>query len=839
MTVGLPGLMRDRDAGRHWLSWRYVLVAELLFFLAFAAWAWVRVHDPAANHTEQPMDLMFMNSIWASPAYPPHDAWLSGYAISYYYLGYWMLTTLGRLAGQPPQIAYNVGQASWFGLLLLGSFGVVYNLAARRGPDEDGDSGDGSGDNDGDADPPVHALLGGLLGALAVGVSGNMQVILEWLHANGVDMTGPANWFRVANFPPGPPGVGSWFIDSGWWWWRSSRVIEDLDLLGRHIEVIDEFPIFSYILGDNHPHVLAMPFAILVIGLALNLFYQPRVQAMACSFLTRLRGLFPLGWGGLLLATLATGALVFLNTWDFPPYWLLMMAVAFVVVWRGRATDDGRPTTDDEGPTTDDGRPTTDDEGPTTGDGRPTTGDGRPTTGDEGPTTGDEGRTTEDEGRTTNDERGGESEEIGERGSGAFWGALGTAVAVGAIIVLGAVVIYLPYFLTAQSQAGGFAPNLFNPTRLPQFLLMFAPAILAILALLGLGWRLGRPGLGKLAAAALVIFGAPIAFLTTSALLATRTGTGQALLSRMVLPEGASEYMPFIIERWTGRPFTFLLVGALLTGVVVLVWQILAEYRHTGAPVLFALLLAGIGLLLVYAPEFVYLRDNFGTRMNTVFKFYYQAWLLFGLSGAYAISQALRAVNWRRGASGLLTAAPAALALLLILGGLIFPVAGAYSKTGGFASENPTFDATAYIRQQSPNEAAAIDWVQANTAPGAVVLEGKGASYRADTARVSAATGRQTLLGWDGHESQWRGEAYGEMAAGRPEAIDLIYRSGSPIQVDEALAAWGIDYVYLGPAERGQYGVSPAREEMLAQLMEVVFQAGDVRVYQRRGVGAR
>jgi len=149
VAVGLPGLMRDRDAGRHWLSWRYVLVAELLFFLAFAAWAWVRVHDPAANHTEQPMDLMFMNSIWASPAYPPHDAWLSGYAISYYYLGYWMLTTLGRLTGQPPQIAYNVGQASWFGLLLLGSFGVVYNLAARQGPDEDGDSGNGSGDNDG------------------------------------------------------------------------------------------------------------------------------------------------------------------------------------------------------------------------------------------------------------------------------------------------------------------------------------------------------------------------------------------------------------------------------------------------------------------------------------------------------------------------------------------------------------------------------------------------------------------------------------------------------------------------------------------------------------------
>ncbi len=38
---------------------------------------------------------------------------------------------------------------------------------------------------------------------------------------------------------------------------------------GTH-RVIDEFPAFSYILGDNHPHVLAMPVALVVIGMALS-----------------------------------------------------------------------------------------------------------------------------------------------------------------------------------------------------------------------------------------------------------------------------------------------------------------------------------------------------------------------------------------------------------------------------------------------------------------------------------------------------------------------------------------------------------------------------------------
>ena len=44
-----------------------------------------------------------------------------------------------------------------------------------------------------------------------------------------------------------------------------------------------------------------------------------------------------------------------------------------------------------------------------------------------------------------------------------------------------------------------------------------------------------------------------------------------------------------------------------------------------------------MGALLVLLPEFIYLRDNFSTRMNTVFKFSYQAWAAFSIAGAYAV----------------------------------------------------------------------------------------------------------------------------------------------------------------------------------------------------------
>ena len=47
----------------------------------------------------------------------------------------------------------------------------------------------------------------------------------------------------------------------------------EYNLAGVWHEIIDEFPFFSYLLGDLHPHVLAMPFDLLAVGVALNLFF--------------------------------------------------------------------------------------------------------------------------------------------------------------------------------------------------------------------------------------------------------------------------------------------------------------------------------------------------------------------------------------------------------------------------------------------------------------------------------------------------------------------------------------------------------------------------------------
>lgn len=747
MAAGWPVFKAWRNGVDRPSNWRYVVAVEALFLLAFVAWAWVRAHDPAANHTEKPMDLMFMNSIRASATYPPADAWLAGYPISYYYFGYWLITSVGMLAGQPPAIAYTLGQACWYGLLLTGCFAVVYNILAalgRRFP---------------------AAATGGVLGALLVGMAANLQGLMEWLYATGSNVAPVAALLQVPGFPREATVTNQWYVDYGWWWWRSSRVIEDLDLSGNHIEVIDEFPVFSYLLGDNHPHVLAMPFVLLVIGLALNLFLKPGVptgrgaaapdwvaKSVFKSAVESVVTVMPLGWVGWLLVALCSGSLLFLNTWDFPPYWLLVSLTLFATLIRVQPVDAHRR----------------------------------------------------------------------------LWRAGAVTVVAACLLAAAAVALYLPYFLTAQSQASGFVPNLFYPTKVGQFVAMFGMALLLLVALIWLAWHEVRPRPRQWLVSLTLVYGLPLIFLLGSVFVVMSTDLGRELIERTPLPAGATAHWPFILARWTTQPFTFLLAGALLALVAVLAWRRMSDPASPSA-LLFVLLLAGIGLLLVYVPEFVFLRDNFGTRMNTIFKFYYQAWLLFGLAGA--VTAVLALSTWRgwRLAPALLST----LALVLALASTVFLVAGGYSKTQGFSGE-PTFDATSYLAVSGPNELAAVRWVSDHTLPTDLVLEGKGASYRAESSRISAMTGRPTLLGWDGHEAQWRGRAYGEMAAGRSQALETIYQTGSPAQIVEALDQWNIAYVYVGPTERTQYGFTPQAEQRLRQVMDLVFENGSVRIYRAR-----
>jgi YYY domain-containing protein len=672
------GLARDAAGRRPILAWlasrkATLLAQEAVFVAVFASWSIVRAHDPAADHTEQPMDLMFLTASALNPTLPLPDPWLSGHAVSYYYFGHWLMATLGRLAGQPPEITYTLGQAAWYGLLALGCFGLGANLA-RLGAA---------------AGSTRRSIAAGLLATATVALAGNLQGTLDTLQRSGLSLQALAVGRAHHNFAP--PA-------DHWWWWRSSRVLADQAPDGSHVVVIDEFPAFSYVLGDNHPHVLAQPFVLLALALALNRYLsRGRPGPVEAS---------------LLIAVVA--AIAFVNPADLPAVALLVLAATFASARRG--------------------------------------------------------------------------------GSG-----LAIALIGGLALAAGIVLLLAPFLVTAQGQVQGLLANALHATPVFQMLLAFGSLLPGVLLLLDPGSRPSRRA-GRIALG----LGVLLTALATFGIIA-----------------GAGDARPLAIERWMDQPWTLLGLGALLGSLVGRLWG------GRGSPAARASLAgAAAGCALVLAPELVYLHDAFGTRMNTVFKLHYQAWLLLGLAGAWAISAA-----WSDTSLGRRLAARAGAALAA--GGLVFTAAATWDVTRGFASA-PSLDALAHV---PPDERAAIEWVRAHVPPGELVLQAEGRSYEPEESRLSAATARPTLLGWDGHELQWRGSAFEKMAIGRSAGADAAYRAADAASLLDALDAWSVRYVLVGPVERRRYGVDAAAEVLMRKTLDVVFEQGGVRLYRRRTLG--
>ncbi len=268
-----------------WLRahWRLILVTELLFLAAMALWAAVRSYSPEITTAggEKWMELTFLNGILRSESFPPLDPWLAGFAISYYYFGYVMLAALTQLSGLAPAVAFNVGLAAWFALDRWSQPSASPTTWPPRcwpAPPLNRST-----------NQPIISLpalpsptIGGLLGALFVALLGNLAGFLESMQGIGLGSLAFWRWLDIkdlnclggAGFTEpiaDCPQVTGLLPERFYWWWRASRVLNDRDLAGNAMEVIDEFPFFSFLLGDMHPHVLGLPFVLLAVGLALAL----------------------------------------------------------------------------------------------------------------------------------------------------------------------------------------------------------------------------------------------------------------------------------------------------------------------------------------------------------------------------------------------------------------------------------------------------------------------------------------------------------------------------------------------------------------------------------------
>ncbi|HZA22755.1 MAG TPA: DUF2298 domain-containing protein, partial [Dehalococcoidia bacterium] len=279
-----------------------------------------------------------------------------------------------------------------------------------------------------------------------------------------------------------------------------------------------------------------------------------------------------------------------------------------------------------------------------------------------------------------------------------------------------------------------------------------------------------------------------------------------------------------------GSRLVLVVPGLVVAGLAA--FSVLQRALYNQGPVaVYPLLLAAVAFYLLVGAELFFLADFFGNRMNTIFKVYFQSWLLLTIAGTYGlyywqahwqtIKMALRVGQY----------AGAGLIVLMVVASLYYPVGAVLSRTGVLGPvhtlRDNSLDGLAFGQESDPGEYDAIRWLR-EEAPRGRIVEAVGNDY-SPYGRISASTGLPTILGWKGHEHQWRGTP--TVFQGREEEVSQIYQSDDPEVVGRLLERYDIRYVYVGTRERAKY--DPINLEKFDGLLRIAFKTQGVIIYER------
>jgi uncharacterized membrane protein len=237
--------------------------------------------------------------------------------------------------------------------------------------------------------------------------------------------------------------------------------------------------------------------------------------------------------------------------------------------------------------------------------------------------------------------------------------------------------------------------------------------------------------------------------------------------------------------------------------------------------ILYLLILIGAGALIVLVPEFIYLRDQFGTRMNTIFKFYYQGWLLWSIAAAVGTVVVFQKSD---GVIGALLRIGIGIALGI---GLLYPAIGIDATTRGVQLSDLQLDGNHYLKMYQTDDELAMKWL--SQSPPGVIAESVGGSYSAH-ARMSTHTGYPTIIGWTPHEGQW-GRGPVEFGS-RIEDVTTLYQTNLWEEAQIILNRYQVRYIVIGSLERSTYTVN---ELKFTNNLPIVYQNNSVTIYEYHG----
>jgi YYY domain-containing protein len=428
----------------------------------------------------------------------------------------------------------------------------------------------------------------------------------------------------------------------------------------------------------------------------------------------------------------------------------------------------------------------------------------------------------------------------GLRAAGVPWHRLVQAGLVALAVVVGGLVLFAPFFDHYWAPVGGIGLVPLTDGTTPRDYLVIYGLFIAVLlpALLGAARRVFAPSRSA------------------------RVRSPVALGATGALAPGAGAWWP------VGVIAGLLLLGAMLPTVglrlalvaLLMLGATVLSRRAISAPVWYGLLLLWVALAISLGIELVYIRDHLDGgdwyRMNTVFKFGLQVWVLLAIAAAVSLPLLLRGVRRAWGRAG----AVGALAALGVLAALaaIYPLAGTPSRldTRMPVRTGPTLDGLAFLNQARftydclayggcepgvtqvevdlSGDGPAIAWLNREIAGTPVVVQSSLFFYRAYGIRVAANTGLPTVISAL-HVNEQRDPA---VAARRERELDTFFRAPDVETALRFLARYRVDYIYIGGVERAFYPAAGLAkfEQMRGTYLETVYDARQTRIYRVTGV---
>ena len=601
---------------------RFILLSELVFSLVYLFFVYLRLLNPDLWQPwlggEKMLEIGFLNAVVKSANMPPYDPFFAGGTLNYYYYGLFLVGLLIKLTGIQPSIAFNLAVPTLAGLTAVSVFSLAGNLSTGKlsvGRLTARDAAPPSSATPRRAN--LTAIVAGLLAVLFIVFIGNLEGVAQFLRELAR--------LSSSGFQSAIPGVQTLVLAMGglghvingdtlaaYNYWDPTRVIP---------ATINEFPYFSFLFADLHPHMIGLPFTVLFLSLAYNWLRpdasknvpptEPADQPAANGEPAEGEGVpeipaaapvRPAGWGvghlSSLLRWLALpfvlGAVAVINTWDLPTYLGVMLATFILTRYR-RLNGNLTP------------------------------------------------------------------------GRLALLLASGAAFAGG--LLAATYLFYAPFFANYKAIDVGLG-LVRAKTPLDQHLKIWGFFLFIIVTWLGgaLLYPATRTGLLRAVSLGLRRWNVSPHLVEIYRKLVTRQSDGYRLGLWSI---GGVIFVALVLALLGYR------VPAYLLPLVALALALLFRREVTTATAYLGLL-AFTGLLVLLGVEFFFLRDFLGGgdyyRMNTLFKFFIQVWVIFGLVAAVTLPQLWTRSRWP------VRLLWRSVVILLLLGSLIYPILGTRTR---------------------------------------------------------------------------------------------------------------------------------------------------------------